>query len=207
MARLDRMEATMQLMLQKMTIETEDGTPTAGQPGLDPIMTLYLISPAATVALVPLMFAVEFQKLLASSFFSVPGVATEFTLMVLVTGLLAFCLIFLELQLVHLTSSLTCSICGVIKELLTITASVLFFSDVISGLNMAGMAVSVTGILGYNLYRRRQELTGRSQNEGYAKVAVQPLEEYGLGSDSEVEEALEVVDENLDESRDESLHQ
>jgi solute carrier family 35 protein C2 len=197
-----------QLMLQKLRIETEDGSDT-GQNGLDPITTLYLISPAATAALVPLMIGVELPSLLESTFFAAPGVGLEFAGVVLATGLLAFGLIFLELQLVHLTSGLTCSICGVMKELLTIVASVAYFRDAISGLNVVGMAVSTAGILGYNAYRRHQEQSGGLWDQGYAKVAAQDIleGEFGAGeSDTEELEFLSISDPEGDDCDDDRLY-
>ena len=56
-------------------------------------------------------------------------------------GLLAFCMLLVELRIVQLASSLTLSVAGTLKEVLTVGASVLIFGDELTWRKAAGERV------------------------------------------------------------------
>ena len=64
-------------------------------------------------------------------------------------GLIAFAMLLVELRIVQLASSLTLSIAGVLKEVLTVAASAALLGDVLSLWNALGLALCVAGIAGY----------------------------------------------------------
>ncbi|KOO21880.1 hypothetical protein Ctob_005451 [Chrysochromulina tobinii] len=68
-------------------------------------------------------------------------------------GMLAFLMLLCELRVVQLASGLTLSVLGVLKEVLTVGASVILFSDTITTLKAAGLGLCVIGI---GLYQRIQ---------------------------------------------------
>ena len=68
----------------------------------------------------------------------------------LLGGLLAFGMLIVELRIVQLASSLTLSIAGILKEVLTVAASAVLFGDELTLLNAAGLALCLAGIAGYN---------------------------------------------------------
>ena len=64
-----------------------------------------------------------------------------------------------ELRVVQLASSLTLSIAGIGKEVLTIVASMLLLGDRLTPFTAAGLFVCLAGIGGYQ--RRRRRVTRR----------------------------------------------
>jgi drug/metabolite transporter (DMT)-like permease len=68
-------------------------------------------------------------------------------------GMLAFLMLLCELRVVQLASGLTLSVLGVLKEVLTVGASVILFGDTITTLKAAGLGLCVIGI---GLYQRIQ---------------------------------------------------
>ena len=65
-------------------------------------------------------------------------------------GLLAFGMLLVELRIVQLASSLTLSIAGILKEVLTVAASAVLFGDELTLMNAFGLALCLAGIAGYN---------------------------------------------------------
>jgi len=145
---------------------------------LDPIATMYITLPAASAALLPLFLAVEAEALMRSDFWELhPGVWLPLVGVMLGTGVLSFMLILLELQLVQMTSSLTCSIAGVFKELCLIAASVLCFGDSVSLLNIAGVSTSFAGVFLYNWQRAQAKPAAYGQIET-VEVELDDLDEF-----------------------------
>ncbi len=72
-----------------------------------------------------------------------PAVLPELTMLVMVGGLLSFLLIILEVQLVQLTSSLTLSVIGQVKEVLQIVLSLMIFHDHVTVRAVLGIVVSL----------------------------------------------------------------
>jgi solute carrier family 35 protein C2 len=62
-------------------------------------------------------------------------------------GIFAFAMIFVELALLHRTSSMTLSVIGYVKQILQIIISVLIFNNQLTPLNIAGMFVTFIGII------------------------------------------------------------
>ena len=86
-------------------------------------------------------------------------------------GLLAFCMLLVELRIVQLASSLTLSVAGTLKEVLTVGASVLIFGDELTWRKAAGLTLCIAGIFCYNQIKGRRE-------EGCPRDAVR---EYAAG--------------------------
>ena len=71
-------------------------------------------------------------------------------------GLLAFAMLLVELRVVQLASSLTLSVAGIFKEVLTVLASVAMFGDVLTPTRIAGLVVCLLGIGAYQVTRYRE---------------------------------------------------
>ena len=78
---------------------------------------------------------------------------------------LVFLLLLAEFALVGLTSSLTLSIFGILKELATIALSALLLGDALNASNLAGFAICIGGAALYN-YSKRGGGGGYSGAEG-----------------------------------------
>lgn len=92
-------------------------------------------------------------------------------LLLLFPGFLAFLMVSAEFALIQRTSVVTLSVCGIFKEVLTISAAGVIFGDELSPVNVSGVVVTVAAIAAYNVLK------------------------YGKMKESAVEEAREVVKE------------
>lgn len=65
-------------------------------------------------------------------------------------GMLAFLMTASEFALLQRTSVVTLSICGIFKEVVTITAAGLVFHDPLTPINISGLLVTIASIAAYN---------------------------------------------------------
>ncbi|KXT02369.1 hypothetical protein AC578_218 [Pseudocercospora eumusae] len=65
-------------------------------------------------------------------------------------GCLAFLMVAAEFALLKRTSVVTLSVCGIFKEVLTISAASLTFGDELSPINVSGLVVTIASIAAYN---------------------------------------------------------
>ena len=71
-------------------------------------------------------------------------------LLLFIPGCLAFCMIASEFTLLQRTSVVTLSICGIFKEVVTISAAGIVFHDELSMVNISGLLVTICSIACYN---------------------------------------------------------
>ncbi|KAJ1656210.1 hypothetical protein IWQ61_004185 [Dispira simplex] len=136
-----------QILLQKRSL------------GLDhPILTLYRLAPVSFVTMAALTLCLENPWVHES-----PPTPTLWTFQIPATlgltvlgGFLALATIMCEFRLIQLTSTVTLSVCGISKEILMITLSILLFGDEMTVVNVTGLVISITGILYYNLDKWRK---------------------------------------------------
>lgn len=76
---------------------------------------------------------------------------TAFGIVILLfPGVLAFCMTSSEFALLQRTSVVTLSICGIFKEVVTITTANLVFHDPLTPINVSGLIVTIGSIAAYN---------------------------------------------------------
>lgn len=71
-------------------------------------------------------------------------------LLLLFPGTLAFMMVAAEFALIKRTSVVTLSVCGIFKEVLTISAASMTFGDTLSAINISGLVVTIAAIAAYN---------------------------------------------------------
>ncbi|MCJ1313641.1 Triose-phosphate Transporter [Agyrium rufum] len=71
-------------------------------------------------------------------------------LLLLFPGVLAFCMTASEFALLQRTSVVTLSICGIFKEVVTISAAGIVFQDPLTPINVSGLLVTILSIAAYN---------------------------------------------------------
>eukprot|EP00038_Savillea_parva_P013162 m.209280 g.209280 ORF g.209280 m.209280 type:complete len:398 (+) comp24531_c0_seq1:281-1474(+) len=132
------------------------------------IDTLFHIAPTMAVTLFPFAMASESERIARSPMlFGSPDVAMTTLLAVLMGTVLAFCLTISEFLLVEYAGSLTLTIAGVFKELVTLLlAASTVRGNELSPVNLLGLFVSLLGIGGYNYIKYRDAV----KPGGYARV-------------------------------------
>jgi solute carrier family 35 protein C2 len=130
--------------------------------GLDSCDTIFYMSPGATLSLIGPVVAIE-KSAVYDSFVGEESVSlSEYSRLVLSTGVLAFMLLLVEVQLVAITSSLTLSVFGNLKSIVTILFSIIVFGEKTSRLQWCGLLVALTGIASYSVLKNRM-LGGRQE--------------------------------------------
>jgi solute carrier family 35 protein C2 len=84
-------------------------------------------------------------------------------------GCLAFLMTASEFALLQRTSVVTLSICGIFKEVLTISTATIVFKDKLTPINLSGLVVTIATIAGYN-YMKIKKMREDAQMEAHLIV-------------------------------------
>lgn len=144
-----------------------------------PLQLLYLIQPTSALVLMPFAAVIE----LDSELFQKLGSTSLWLPLVLILGAsaAAMTLLFTEYKIVHDTSSLTLSIAGIGKEILTLVLSVVIFGESFSTRQIVATSVSLLGIFVYAFLRSRERDLGYTRQQSEGSVGTKSLEEFELG--------------------------
>ncbi|MCJ1317369.1 Triose-phosphate Transporter [Xylographa vitiligo] len=88
--------------------------------------------------------------------------------LLLFPGVLAFCMTSSEFALLQRTSVVTLSICGIFKEVVTISAAGIVFHDPLTPINVSGLLVTIASIAAYNyikITKMRREAREKLKDE------------------------------------------
>ncbi|CAG8561398.1 5636_t:CDS:2 [Cetraspora pellucida] len=121
----------------------------------NPIATLYYISPVMFImmTILSLIFERPYNEFGHSKHFKDFETFLKTLGLMLIGGILAFCMTMSEFALIKNTSTVTLSVAGISKEVVVIMLSVLIYQDILTPLNILGLVVSIAGIAGYNYYK------------------------------------------------------
>jgi len=118
----------------------------------NPFATLFFLAPIMFISLSIIALPVEGPaKIIAglSVLAEKEGAFFGF-LLLLFPGILAFCMTSSEFALLQRTSVVTLSICGIFKEVVTISAAGIVFHDQLTPINVSGLLVTIASIAAYN---------------------------------------------------------
>lgn len=139
----------------------------------NPFATLFFLSPIMFVTLSVIACISETPSAVITGIqvlVSTQGVLKAI-LLLFIPGVLAFCMIASEFTLLQRTSVVTLSICGIFKEVVTISAAGIIFHDELSMVNISGLIVTIISIASYNYLkvmtmREEQRLKLKKRDEG-----------------------------------------
>lgn len=129
------------------------------------MVTLYRFSPASVFAVVPLVFLLEAEKISRSQFLVKSRLFDNACLLCTFSGFIACLLIVVEVKLVRLTSSLTMSVFGQIKEMIQIGFAMILFKENLTKKGAAGIALSILSSFYYR-YVITSTLMDRGSSKG-----------------------------------------
>ena len=124
----------------------------------NPFSSIFFLAPIMFTSLIVLAFPIETPGALVAGLRTLAdthGVARGAGLL-LFPGVLAFCMTSAEFALLRRTSVVTLSICGIFKEVVTISASQLAYHDPLTPVNLGGLAVTIASIAAYNYIKIRK---------------------------------------------------
>lgn len=130
---------------------------------VDSVTAVLYMSPGSTLSLLPLVLARErgeLRMLLVDDELSStrPG---EYIMLVLVPSFLAFLLLIIEVRLVKETSSLTLSVFGNLKSMVTILFAIVVFQENASPLQWCGLVIGMFGIMGYSYVKNVHQVSAK----------------------------------------------
>ena len=118
----------------------------------NPFSTLFFLTPIMFVALLILAFPIEGVSALAEGYRTLTATHGPIfgAVIMLFPGILAFLMVSAEFSLIQRTSVVTLSVCGIFKEVLTVSAASVTFGDKLSPINLSGLLVTILAIAAYN---------------------------------------------------------
>ena len=130
----------------------------------NPFSSIFFLAPVMFVSLVIIALPVEGPLPLAhglKALIETKGVFWGICILIF-PGCLAFLMTASEFALLQRTSVVTLSICGIFKEVVTITAAGIVFKDPLTPINISGLVVTIASIGAYNyikITKMRQDAT------------------------------------------------
>ncbi|KAJ5908867.1 hypothetical protein N7495_001549 [Penicillium taxi] len=136
----------------------------------NPFSTLFLLTPVMFFSLISIALAVEGPAEIRQGFLTLAEQrGTWFGAGLLVfPGVLAFCMISSEFALLKRSSVVTLSICGIFKEVVTISAAGVIFHDKLTTINVTGLVVTIGSIATYN-YMKISQMRTEAQNASWSR--------------------------------------
>jgi solute carrier family 35 protein C2 len=129
-----------------------------------PTQLLFLIQPPSALVLLPISILTEFDSSIIRNHFEVHR---PWKLIALLIGsvLSAMKCLLCEYQIVHQTSSLTLSVAGIGKEVLTLILSFIVFREEFTSRQIISIFISLIGILIYSIIRKNSEKNSQEIQE------------------------------------------
>ncbi|MCJ1261497.1 Triose-phosphate Transporter [Lobaria immixta] len=157
----------------------------------NPFSSIFFLAPIMFLTLTIIAIPVEGFVSLAKGLrdLTVDKGAVEGIGILLFPGVLAFLMTTSEFALLKRTSVVTLSICGIFKEVVTITAAGVIFHDPLTPINVSGLMVTIASIGAYNYIKitkmredARIETTHAASEDGEATEPILPRTEAPNGN-------------------------
>lgn len=136
----------------------------------NPFSTLFLLTPVMFFSLITIALTVEGPVEIHKGYLTLAekhGNLLGAALLVF-PGVLAFCMISSEFALLKRSSVVTLSICGIFKEVVTISAAGVIFHDQLTPVNMAGLGITIGSIATYN-YMKISRMRSEAARDSWSR--------------------------------------
>jgi solute carrier family 35 protein C2 len=134
----------------------------------NPFSSIFFLTPVMFFALFLLALPIEGPSAVLEGLHTLAKTKGIFlgTLIMLFPGFLAFMMVAAEFALLKRTSVVTLSVCGIFKEVLTISAAGAVFGDELSPINVSGLVVTIASIAAYN-YLKYLKMRSDAQKQAH----------------------------------------
>ena len=118
----------------------------------NPFSSIFFLTPVMFIALFFLALPIEGPMKIIAGVKDLANNQGGFIsfILILFPGTLAFSMVSAEFALLQRSSVVTLSVCGIFKEVLTISAAGIIFGDELSPINVSGLIVTILSIAAYN---------------------------------------------------------
>ena len=140
----------------------------------NPFSSIFFLAPIMFLSLAIIALPVEGPVKLREGLATLAeGKGVISTICILVfPGILAFLMTSSEFALLQRTSVVTLSICGIFKEVVTITAAGIVFRDPLTPINISGLLVTIASIAAYNYIKiTKMRNDARKEVQGSQKIS------------------------------------
>lgn len=134
----------------------------------NPFSSIFLLAPVMFLSLLTLALPVEGLSAIRigiGELLTLHGTSLGIGIL-LFPGLIAFLMTSAEFALLKRTSVVTLSICGIFKEVLTVSAASITFQDHLTPINALGLVVTIVSIAAYN-YIKVQKMRAEARVEAH----------------------------------------
>lgn len=158
---------------------------------LTPILSVLLIAPITFTFLLIGAIVFEGFPLQVFSFLSNEsiGYATITLGSLFLTSLLVFVMRVADFRLVQLVSLVTFSLLGIIKEIFMILISVIFLGEILFPINIAGLIITIIGVILYNYYRILEKQRAEAVKRGNLEIELQMTKRKRRNSSEQISNA------------------
>jgi solute carrier family 35, member C2 len=168
----------------------------------NPFATLFFLAPIMFVSLLTIASFAEGPSALFAGLSDLAAKKGGLVsiLLLIFPGCLAFCMTTSEYSLLQRTNVVTLSICGIFKEVVTITAAEMVYHDPLTPINVSGLLITIGSIASYN-YLKITKMRAEARKEVALGVAgAEPLGGGGGGGGGRGRRSsLDVIDEADDD--------
>lgn len=141
----------------------------------NPFSSIFFLAPVMFFALLVIALPAEGPAEVAAGFrvlADAKGIPLSIAIL-LFPGALAFLMTASEFALLKRTSVVTLSVCGIFKEVLTISAASIIFHDQMTPINISGLIVTIAAIAAYN-YIKVKKMREGARREAHAQIVAEP---------------------------------
>ncbi|KAL7000612.1 hypothetical protein U1Q18_001764 [Sarracenia purpurea var. burkii] len=136
----------------------------------NPLTLMSYVTPVMAVATALLSLLLDpWDEFKESNYFNSSWHIIRSCLLMLFGGTLAFFMVLTEYILVSITSAVTVTIAGVVKEAVTILVAVFYFHDQFTWLKGVGLIIIMVGVSLFNLYKYQKLQKGELGEENVAR--------------------------------------
>ncbi|KAJ6004283.1 hypothetical protein N7499_000352 [Penicillium canescens] len=136
----------------------------------NPFATLFLLTPVMFFSLIVIALSVEGPAEIYQGYLVLAEKRGQLlgSFLLIFPGVLAFCMISSEFALLKRSSVVTLSICGIFKEVVTISAAGIIFHDKLTAVNLTGLFVTISSIAAYN-YMKISKMRSEAQEAEWSR--------------------------------------
>lgn len=139
----------------------------------NPLTLMSYVTPVMAVVTALLSFIFDpWDELRRNNYFNNPEHISRSCLLMLFGGTLAFFMVLTEFILVSVTSAVTVTIAGVVKEALTILVAVIYFHDEFTMLKGVGLFTIMLGVSLFNWYKYEKVKKGQTSDDDIEESVV-----------------------------------
>ncbi|XLR49987.1 hypothetical protein HN51_000664 [Arachis hypogaea] len=136
----------------------------------NPLTLMSYVAPVMAMLTAILSLALDpWDKFRENQYFDNSWHITRTCLLLLFGGALAFFMVLTEYVLVSVTSAVTVTIAGVVKEAVTILVAVLYFHDEFTWLKGFGLFIIIVGVSLFNWYKYQKLQKGHTSENGVSE--------------------------------------